>query len=242
MEEEDLCCVCLSPFDNQTPITVLECRHRFHKNCIRSWYFVNGKCPYDQLPIPFELIGSISKLSMGFYYLYYFSRGFLKGCYFFSRCNSFFLFSFSTDISFIIRGFFFRPFRKRFWNSILIHSLGVITYCYGLELPFSRYLYSAICLKIVEKCCLSLIELAKKIFIYEDDIKYLSMGNQLDIKRGFVPWVVGCGLAIFVCKKNNLTPLYDKGFLYLKSFSRTQLKLLSPMITKVYTQLFPKIQ
>lgn len=40
------CSICLENYTNENLITILNCRHHFHNNCIDEWYNLgNNSCP-----------------------------------------------------------------------------------------------------------------------------------------------------------------------------------------------------
>ncbi|KAJ0901540.1 putative transcription factor C2H2 family [Helianthus annuus] len=44
-EEEDVCAICLQEFEMSERCTTLECKHRYHQECIEKWLEQKNDCP-----------------------------------------------------------------------------------------------------------------------------------------------------------------------------------------------------
>ena len=44
-EERQMCSVCKFEFEEQEEVTVLPCKHRYHKACIFGWFDHEKTCP-----------------------------------------------------------------------------------------------------------------------------------------------------------------------------------------------------
>jgi len=42
---DEECPICFCVFDEQDPVVETGCRHRFHENCLLSWFMQNANCP-----------------------------------------------------------------------------------------------------------------------------------------------------------------------------------------------------
>ena len=44
--EDDNCAICLDPIEEHQPLCCLNhCRHKFHQDCIMTWFTTNVRCP-----------------------------------------------------------------------------------------------------------------------------------------------------------------------------------------------------
>ncbi len=41
----DSCSICLQNFNDNETLKLLNCNHKFHKNCIDEWIKINKNCP-----------------------------------------------------------------------------------------------------------------------------------------------------------------------------------------------------
>lgn len=45
-EKDDLCCICFAGFDkNKAIVAVKDCKHTFHRNCLKDWTAQDARCP-----------------------------------------------------------------------------------------------------------------------------------------------------------------------------------------------------
>ena len=44
-EINKVCCICLDKFEDTDKIVILECKHKFHTNCILNWFNKELNCP-----------------------------------------------------------------------------------------------------------------------------------------------------------------------------------------------------
>ena len=52
LNKEDVCVICLEPFDNGESVRRLPCKHVFHTRCIDEWLMhCSDICPEDGLPV-----------------------------------------------------------------------------------------------------------------------------------------------------------------------------------------------
>lgn len=51
IEEEKECCICQEIFKNKDLVSVLECKHIYHEDCIRQWGKRKNNCPVCRLEI-----------------------------------------------------------------------------------------------------------------------------------------------------------------------------------------------
>lgn len=53
------CSICMEPIESPNESLTLECRHKYHVNCIKKWKENNESCPLcrDNLSVPNDVFG-----------------------------------------------------------------------------------------------------------------------------------------------------------------------------------------
>lgn len=46
------CCICLSQYSKSDTISILECGHFYHTDCIKKWYCKSTSCPICRFQLP----------------------------------------------------------------------------------------------------------------------------------------------------------------------------------------------